>query len=95
MNDECLTALHYAAFAGESTIVRKLVLAGANTQLRTSQGDTALHLAVREGHIECVKALVQSLSYDEQKAFTENNSSLPQPCVHLDARNYVGKLNFS
>ena len=52
------TALHEACFVGRTDNVRALVAAGAKS-MTDSQGYTPLVDAVVEGHLECVKVLVE------------------------------------
>ncbi|KAL6909249.1 putative ankyrin repeat protein [Trichoderma evansii] len=44
------TALHHSAMEGFHTVVRLLLESGAEINTQTEFGDTALHLAAREGH---------------------------------------------
>ncbi|XP_058789978.1 NF-kappa-B inhibitor cactus-like [Phymastichus coffea] len=82
VNKEQFTALHYAVLAENYSIVRKLVLAGANTEARTYDGDTALHLAVKEQRTESVRALTDPFSLVEK-------SLAPHPAL-INSRNYYG-----
>ena len=54
------TALHIAAQNGLEAIVDRLLLAGAYMNANGDGGDTPLHLAVRAGHLACVKSLLRS-----------------------------------
>ena len=63
MNRYC--ALHYAAEAGHAHLVDLLVCDGmAEVEAETREGLTALHLAVRNNHVNTVTALVRHMSQD-------------------------------
>lgn len=53
------SALMHACMStsGHSRIVRQLLEAGARTDLTDHSGDTALHVASRNGHADCVREL--------------------------------------
>mmetsp|Transcript_83881 Transcript_83881/g.234081 ORF Transcript_83881/g.234081 Transcript_83881/m.234081 type:complete len:295 (+) Transcript_83881:51-935(+) len=53
-----MTALHWAADSGNSSVVQVLCEAKANVQARDANGDTALHLAVSCSHVDTVKTLL-------------------------------------
>ncbi|KAL8974194.1 MAG: hypothetical protein Q9197_001568 [Variospora fuerteventurae] len=55
-------------------IVRLLVEGGVDLDYQDDQGETALHLAARFGHVECAKALLQGSG--AQKANTELEESV-------------------
>ncbi len=53
------TALHYATFAGNTTLVENLLAAGANPNARSTNGSTPIMMAAREGHTELAKRLLE------------------------------------
>lgn len=53
------TPLHRAAAMGLTTAIQTLLLCGADVKARDTQGETALHYAVREGHLDTVHALLE------------------------------------
>jgi hypothetical protein len=53
------TPLHYAAMGGFIEIAVILLQRGAGRSVTNSQGQTALHLAVENGHQDVVKLLLQ------------------------------------
>lgn len=56
-----LTALHLAAWKGQTEAVRLLTSqAGANAQPLSNDGSTPLHEAVRSGESACVELLLQA-----------------------------------
>lgn len=48
--DKEWTALHYAAFAGNASLVDDLLAAGADVNARSTNGSTVVMMAAREGH---------------------------------------------
>ncbi|MDP1525061.1 MAG: ankyrin repeat domain-containing protein [Rhodocyclaceae bacterium] len=53
------TALHYATFAGNATLVENLLAAGANPNARSTNGSTVIMMAAREGHAALAKRLLE------------------------------------
>jgi len=63
------TCLHYAALHGRPVeTIRALLLAKANANLQDGQGQTALHLALKERYMDCAALLLQQPSIDVTKA---------------------------
>ena len=60
INDPGWGALHYASFAGHADTVRYLVSMKASLNARAPNGQTALMLATRNGHIEVVRLLLDA-----------------------------------
>ena len=93
-NYDCHTALHMAVMSHEPTIVRRLVLAGANTSIRTMSGDTALHIACTYGDFACAKALLEPFSILERNwlaTVVPNQTIVSVVIQNLEVRNYVGE----
>ncbi|XP_012527351.1 NF-kappa-B inhibitor cactus [Monomorium pharaonis] len=90
-NDNRQSPLHLAVLTNQSLIVRRLILAGADPSLRNSCGNTALHLACRNGDLACAKALTDPLSPMERNQLMPGQTvpALPQD---LEQRNYSGKM---
>ena len=73
-------------------MVRRLVVGGASVQSRDRYGNTPLHLACRDGHVDCVKALCMPVSQEERQAALLHHDIPPQPLPQdLEQRNYDGK----
>jgi len=51
------TALHLAAVQGSTRIVRKLLIKGANTQIKSNDSNTAIDLAEHENFQNIVELL--------------------------------------
>ena len=83
------TALHEACFVGRTDNVRALVAAGAKSMI-DSQGYTPLVDAVVEGHLECVKVLVEEaqVAFDEPLAGS-GNTPIFMAVRHLDVFVYL------
>jgi ankyrin repeat protein len=64
------TPLHLAVLTGNAEITNMLLSFGAQPSVKDSNGNTAFHLAVLHGHLDCVKAILntnntKSLSLDD------------------------------
>ncbi|XP_055632592.1 NF-kappa-B inhibitor cactus-like [Toxorhynchites rutilus septentrionalis] len=59
-NDFCQTALHLSVLTDQPKVVRLLVAAGANLEIRDVLGNTPLHLACLRGKTTCAKELLAS-----------------------------------
>ncbi|XP_069063003.1 NF-kappa-B inhibitor beta isoform X2 [Pleurodeles waltl] len=57
-NDLGQTALHIAVIIGLPVFTSKLILAGASLCIPEKAGNTALHLACKEGRYDCAKVLL-------------------------------------
>ncbi|XP_011168273.2 NF-kappa-B inhibitor cactus isoform X2 [Solenopsis invicta] len=91
LNDDWQSPLYLAVLTHQPLIVRRLILAGADPSLRNLRGDTALHLACRNGDIACAKALTDPLSPTERNKLMPGQivPALPQ---NLEQRNYSGEM---
>ena len=78
----------------QAPLVRRLVVGGASVQCRDLNGNTPLHLACRDGHTDCVKALCLPISQSEHEvALLHLTSQMPPPQPlpqDLEQRNYDG-----
>ena len=88
LNDDALTALHLAVMSKQPMIVRRLVLAGADLSVRNYHGNTALHLAITAGDLQCTRALTEPIDPSESSRSSVRVAKLPQD---LQQRNYHGK----
>ena len=52
------TALHYAAAAGMTSLVDKLLKAGASPDVQWSDGRTPAHMAAKEGYVSTLQTLI-------------------------------------
>ncbi|XP_060644756.1 NF-kappa-B inhibitor cactus isoform X1 [Drosophila nasuta] len=64
-NDVAQTPLHLAALTAQPTILRRLLLAGAEPTVRDRHGNTALHLSTIAGEKQCVRALTEKFGASE------------------------------
>lgn len=83
------TPLHLAVLTNQVSLVRRLVVAGADLQSRDRDGNMAIHVACRENFIHIVRALLEPVRYEEQK---RNNYDIPFQNISLmlEAKNYEG-----
>lgn len=83
------TPLHLAVATRQLIIVRRLMAAGAALDFPDHCGNTALHIACREGMLEMVQLLLRSVHYDEtlMNAYEIPYQRIPQD---LSLRNYDG-----
>jgi ankyrin repeat protein len=58
INSSGWTALHYAAFQGQTTVVKYLLENKAEVDARAPNGVTPLMAAVRNGHVDVAKLLL-------------------------------------
>ena len=54
------TALHYAAYNGHNEVVKTLIQAKCDVNMKNESGSTALHHATSNGHYEVVIILLES-----------------------------------
>jgi len=91
-NNELYAPLHIAVLMNEPNMVRRLVVAGATTNIRDQEGNTPLHLASKRGSLECAEALLRSISVEELKEASVVSSEVHNN-LHsiLDLKNYHGE----
>jgi len=91
-NNEMYAPLHIAVLVNQAAMVRKLVIAGAATDIRDQEGNTPLHLAAKRGHLGCAKELLRSISTEELKdSPMMANSHQHSPSSLLNLKNYNGE----
>ncbi|XP_046611804.1 NF-kappa-B inhibitor cactus-like [Neodiprion virginianus] len=90
LNSKRQAPLHLAVYTHQPSIVRRLILAGADASLRNSDGNTALHLAAASGDLACARALTEPISSCERMYLTPGRQApaIPQD---LEQRNYEGE----
>ena len=83
------TPLHLAAITNQPEVVKQLLVAGAEVDLRDREGNTALHIACREGYHKVVQCLLQPLSLNKKN---RNIKSVPLTKIpqNFSIRNYDG-----
>ena len=59
-----LAVLHEACLYNRAEVVKELLKHSPSINQQTKNGDTPLHLACREGHIECAKLLLATEQCD-------------------------------
>jgi NF-kappa-B inhibitor alpha len=69
-NNLLQTPLHVAVLTKQPSLVRHLVAMGAALDARDRNGNTPLHLACREGLLECVKSLTTPFSLEERSSMS-------------------------
>ena len=58
-----ISAIHLACRNGEEAIVRDLINAGADVDLRDEEWRSGLHVACEHGHVECARLLIESKAH--------------------------------
>ena len=81
--------LHVTVLTNQIPIARQLVVAGVDINARDRHGNTAFHLACRDGLSNIVRALLKPVSFDEQQ---NNNYIIPLENIH--GRTNLNLLNF-
>ncbi|XP_065361070.1 nuclear factor NF-kappa-B p110 subunit [Calliphora vicina] len=59
-NKRTQTALHYTCLYSQPNYIRPLLKLGCNPNIQDSDGNTALHLAVREKDLKCLESFINS-----------------------------------
>ena len=88
------TALHIAVLTRQRKVVQKLASKGCDLSMRDQQGNTALHIACRDGSEKLVKDMVGSLSDDVEKRkelFSIRNCE-GLTCLHLAAQGHYYEI---
>lgn len=93
------TPLHLATLTNQPDVVRRLVVGGAKLESRDKDGNTALHIACRDGLVKIVNYLLEPVKYQEtmQNSYLLPYQTIPQDmtianyeglsCLHLAAMN--------
>ena len=98
------TAIHIAAYYGQTEIVKALIDLGAKLEATIRSKNTALHFAALKGHTETVKALIErgakleattrvkstALHYAALKGHTETVKALIAAKANLEAKDNKG-----
>ncbi|XP_028920641.1 NF-kappa-B inhibitor beta [Ornithorhynchus anatinus] len=85
-NDLGQTALHIAVILGDATLAAKLRAAGAGLCVTERAGNTALHLACREGWHACARALLDPPG----SAHRDKEEEEEEQRLQRDSANYQG-----
>lgn len=88
-NDLHQTPLHLAVIMGLKHVVRRLIVGGANIEMRDHNGDTPLHIASREGHYEIVRQLLTPVTSQEER-INEYYTKMQHIPQNLTLRNCAG-----
>ena len=79
-NIDGVTALHYASHFGRHQCARVLLKAGADAEIKTIDGDTALGVALQMGHAKVISQFQkQARRNANEKAKKSNTLSKPLP----------------
>uniref|UniRef100_A0A2C9JEW6 Uncharacterized protein n=1 Tax=Biomphalaria glabrata TaxID=6526 RepID=A0A2C9JEW6_BIOGL len=83
------TPLHIAVITRQTSVVRRLICAGASIDVRDQLGNTPLHTACRLGFEDVVRMLLMPVKYEEtrQNKYIVPFQRFPQD---LESRNYEG-----
>merc|ERR1712033_55323 len=89
-NNELYAPLHIAVLTNQPNMVRKLVVAGATTQIVDREGNTPLHHACSRGYYQCAEQLLRPISRDEVH---DSSLTLEQNHLHqvIDQTNHKGE----
>ena len=83
------TPLHLAVLTNQASLVKRLIVGGADLESRDRDGNMAIHIACRDSRLSIVRALLEPVRYDEQK---RNNYDIPFRKIpqNLESKNYDG-----
>lgn len=86
------TPLHLAVLTGDASLVRHLLVAGADATLRDRHGNTPLHLACERADRACVLNITEPVSAEEVREAACRYTCQPAPVggSQLDEWNYQG-----
>ena len=81
--------LHLATLTNQVSLVRRLIVGGADVESRDRDGNMAIHLACRDNLVNVLRAILTPVRYEEQK---RNNYDIPFKSIpqNLDVKNYEG-----
>lgn len=87
--------LLFSAASGDVTALRRHKLSGMDITLSDYDGRTALHLACSEGHLECVKFLLEHCGVPHNAKDRWGNSPMDEAETfgHTDVVNYLKEWN--
>ncbi|KAJ6647792.1 NF-kappa-B inhibitor cactus [Pseudolycoriella hygida] len=90
-NDDAHAPLHFAVMTKQPELVRSLLLAGANANIRDNQGNTPLHLACLNSDTACIYALTAPVTREDLQHGYFLTGRIPQvPAFDLELRNWNG-----
>ncbi|XP_060590107.1 NF-kappa-B inhibitor cactus-like [Ruditapes philippinarum] len=83
------TPLHLSVLTDQPEVTRRLIVAGAEVDKRDKDGNTALHIACRQGQHKNVQNLLEPVRYHEIK---HNSYDIPYQTIpqDLSIKNYEG-----
>lgn len=84
-NDLFQTPLHLAVFLDQTEVARALVLKGVNLDLQDRNGNTALHVACEQQHLNCAQILLQDNDLTES-----HRTAQPRQWQDLQLQNWQG-----
>ena len=61
-SDRGCTPIHLAAENGNASVLEYLLSKGGKCDLKSNDGQTALHFAAKGHHLECVKVLIRNMA---------------------------------
>ena len=83
------TPLHLAVLTNQVSLIRRLVVAGADTVSRDKEGNMAIHLGCRNNSLDILRALLEPVTNEEQK--TNNYDIAVQNLPYIvNSKNYDG-----
>ncbi|XP_017774370.1 PREDICTED: NF-kappa-B inhibitor cactus [Nicrophorus vespilloides] len=91
LNDDAQSPLHLAVATGQWKIARWLIVAGARPSPRNICGDSPLHLAARNGDLDCCRAITDPVQQQERDLLGLRYPPSPYQYCEFDQWNYDGQ----
>ncbi|CAH8287563.1 unnamed protein product [Schistosoma turkestanicum] len=95
LDGEGLAPIHTAANSGSIELLNICLQYNPDVLATDHNGQTVLHYAALRGDLECVKAIIGSISLEEQSKLIQCPNKNEETCLHLAAKqNFVDMVDY-